>query len=265
MKRLMIAAAALLASACTPPATEEAATNTAEPSLPGVTLPMADQAGNRMEALTQNGEAWCTGDGVWCATQDGAGVQVTRGGASAGSIAVGEAGEGNAWTVWPVIVRAGRNDDSVLVGVAMTTRQMYSGGGGEATELYLYNVSGGAANEVVRMPIGASKMIRACFDEADGERRAGACHDEYAFVTRISLDEGVAEGAPRIMLETAAGAYPRSAALNRDSEEDPPLQQADLQWTRDEACSFRRTYSRGADGLYSPDQPLPACADYLEP
>lgn len=265
MKRLMIAAAVLLANACTPPATEEAAPETHEPMLDSVMLPLADQAGNRMEALTQNGQSWCTGDGVWCATPDGAGVQVTRGGQTAGSIAVGEAGDGNEWVVWPVIVRVGRDDASALVGVAMTERQMYSGGGGESTELYLYNVAGGAVNETVRMPLGASKMIRACFDEADSGRRGGACHDEYAFVSRISLDEEVSEGAPRLFLQTAAGAFPSGAALNTDSAEEPPLTQADLVWSSDATCSYRRTYTRAADGLYAPDQPLPACADYLEP
>ncbi len=265
MKRLIIATAALLACACTPPATEETAPNTAEPSLPGVTLPVADQAGNRMEALTQNGERWCTGDGVWCATQDGAGVQVTRGGTSAGSIAVGEAGEGNSWDVWPVIVRVGRNDDSALVGVAFTARQMYSGGGGEATQLLLYGVSGGAVNEAVRIPLSASSTVRACFDEQDEQQRAGACHDQYAFVTRISLDESVADGAPRIMLETAAGSYPGRVTRNADSLEAPPLTEADLVWAQDTTCSYRRTYARSADGLYAPDQPLPPCADYLEP
>jgi hypothetical protein len=264
MKRLMIAAAALMAAACTPPATEEAPTPAA-PELEGVMLPLADQAGNRMEALTQNGASWCTGDGVWCATQDGAGVQVTRGGANVGSLAVGESGEGNEWSVWPVIVRVGRNDDSALVGVAMTARAMYSGGGGESTQLYLYNVAGGAGNEAVRMPLGASKMIRACFAEADSERRGGACHDEYAFVTRISLDEEVSEGAPHLILQTAAGAFPSGAALNNDSAEEPPLTQADLVWSSDATCSYRRTYTRAADGLYAPDQALPACADYLEP
>jgi hypothetical protein len=215
--------------------------------------------------LTQNGDAWCTGDGVWCATPDGAGVQMTRGGQAAGSLAVGEPGEGNAWEVWPVIVRVGRNDDGALVGVAFSTRAMYSGGGGESTQIYLYNVSGGVANEAVRIPLSASKMIRACFAETDQERRGGACHDEYSFVTRISLDEGVAEGAPRIMLETAAGAFPSGAAVNNDSAEEPPLTQADLVWSQDATCSYRRTYTRGADGIYAPDQPLPACADYLEP
>lgn len=265
MKRLVVAALALMASACTPPATEEAATNTAEPSLPSVTLPVADQAGNRMETLTLTNGRWCTGDGVWCAVNDGVGVEVLKGGVSAGRLSVPESEPGAAWDSWPVIVRVGRDDSSVLVGVVQTTTQPYSGGGGEAAQLVLYSVSGGATNETLRLPVSASKMIRACFAETDQERRAGACHDEYRFVTRISLDESVAEGAPRISLETAAGAYPSGAALNNDSAEEPPLTQADLVWSQDATCSYRRTYARGADGLYVPDQPLPACADYLEP
>lgn len=262
MKRLMIAAA-LLTCACTPPVTETA--NTAEPSLPSVALPVADQAGNRMEALTQTGESWCTSDGAWCAAQDGAGVAVTRGGQSAGSIAVGEAGEGNSWAVWPVIVRVSRDDASVLVGVTLTTNQMYSGGGGQAAQLILYSVEGGAANEAVRLPLSGGADVRACFDEDDEKQRAGACRDQYTFVSRISLDEGVSAGAPRILLETAAGSYPGRVTRQADSLEAAPLQVRDLVWAHDETCSYRRTYTRGADGLYAPDQPLPPCADYLEP
>lgn len=265
MKRLMVAAAALLASACTPPATEEAAPNTAEPSLPSVTLPVADQAGNRMEALTNTNERWCTADGVWCAVNDGAGIEVLKGDVSVGRVGVAESEEGAAWDSWPVIVRVGRDDSSVLVGVVQTETQMYSGGGGESSQLVLYNVSGDAANEAVRLPLSASTMIRACFDEADQTQRAGACHDEYRFVTRISLDESVAEGAPKIVLETAAGSYPGRVTRGADSLEAAPLTQADLVWAQDPMCSYRRTYARGADGLYAPDQPLPACADYLEP
>lgn len=264
MKRLMIAAA-LLACACTPPAAQENAPNTAEPSLPPVTLPVADQAGNRMEALSQATERWCTGDGVWCAVNDGVGVVVMRGGQQFGSIAVGEPGENNSWDAWPVIVRVGRNDDSALLGVVFTTNQMYSGGGGQASQLILYSVSGGAVNEVVRLPLGAHSDVRACFSEDDEKQRAGACHDQYTFVSRISLDEMVAEGAPRIILETAAGSYPGRVTRNSDSTEAPALTEADLVWSQDETCSYRRTYSQGADGLYTPDQPLPACADYLEP
>jgi hypothetical protein len=115
------------------------------------------------------------------------------------------------------------------------------------------------------MPLDASSMVRACFDEADETQRAGACHDEYRFVSRISLNEGVAEGAPQIVLETAAGSYPGRVTRSADSTEAPALTQADLVWAQDSTCSFRRTYSRGADGLYTPDQALPPCADYLEP
>jgi len=115
------------------------------------------------------------------------------------------------------------------------------------------------------MPLSASSMVRACFDEQDEQQRAGACHDQYAFVTRISLDEGVTEGAPRIMLETAAGSFPGRVTRTADSLEAAPLTEADLVWAQDETCSYRRTYAHGADGLYAPDQPLPPCSDYLEP
>ncbi|MEQ1818699.1 MAG: hypothetical protein ABL871_08815 [Terricaulis sp.] len=263
MKRLMIVAA-LLACACTPPATTPAA-GTAEPVLEGVMLPLSDQAGNRMEALSRASERWCTGDGVWCAVNDGAGVTVIKGGAEVGRISVAEPEDGNEWDAWPVIVRVGRDDNSVLVGITQTTHQMYSGGGGEATQLILYSVHDGASNEVVRMPLSASSDVRACFDADDEKQRAGACHDQYTFVSRISLDETVAEGAPHIWLQTAAGSYPGRLTRNANSLEAAPLTQADLVWAHDETCSYRRTYSQGADGLYSPDQPLPPCTDYLEP
>ena len=264
MKRFVIAAA-ILVCACTPPATRQDAPNTAEPSLPGVTLPVADQAGNRMEALSQTSERWCTGDNVWCAVNDGAGISVLKGGTEIGRVSVAESEEGQSWDSWPVIVRVGRDDSSVLVGVTQTTRQMYSGGGGDAVQLVLYSVSGGAANEVGRLPLSAHSDVRACYSEDDEKQRAGACHDQYTFVSRISLDETVAEGAPRIILETAAGSYPGRLTRNADSLEAPALTEADLVWAQDPTCSYRRTYSRGADGLYSPDQPLPPCTDYLEP
>lgn len=252
MKGLMIAAAALLACACTPPAGETG--NSTLPSLPSVMLPVADQAGNRMEALTQNGERWCTSDGAWCVASGEVSASFASGGP-----AIALPGEGE---LWPVIVRSG---ETALIGRTTIESAAYSGGGAHAMQLTLYEVADGAAHEVLRMPYAASVMIRACFSEQDEEARAGACHDEYAFNTRVSLDENVTEGSPHIVLETVAGSYPGAVTRNADSLEAPALTEADLVWTRDETCSFRRTYSRGADGLYSPDQPLPACADYLEP
>jgi hypothetical protein len=264
MKRLLTSAFAVLACACTPPAAENAP-STAEPSLPPVTLPVADQAGNRLETLTQNGNRWCSGDGVWCVVKADAGAGVMRSNEFAGAITIGPVAEGDEWAVWPQIVRLGRNDASALVGVTRSTQQMYSGGSGEATQLVLYEVSGGDAREALRMPLSGSAMIRACFDEDDQQRRAGACHDRYEFVTRVSLNESVSSGPPQITLETAAGSFPGLLTRSDDSNEAPALTQEDLVWAQSEACSYSRTYTRGADGLYAPDRPLPACADYLEP
>lgn len=253
MRIIAAALAALTLAACTPPATQEQA-QTGEPMLPEVTLPVADGAGNRMEALTQDGERWCASDAVWC-IEDGAVV--------ASFMPVGPAipvpGEGE---IWGAIVRVG---ETALVGRVFTDRQMYSGGGGSAQHLTLYEIADGQAREVARLPYGAEAMIRACFDEDDEATRAGACHDEYRFVSRISLDEGVSSGAPVIILETAAGSYPGPITRTQDSAERGPLTADDLVWARDETCSFRRTYTRQPDGLYAPDQPLPGCVDYLEP
>jgi hypothetical protein len=265
MKRLMIAAA-LLACACSPPAGDAPAqAATEEPALAPVSLPIADRAGNRLEGLTQTGDRWCTSEGAWCAAAGESNVAVARGDQSAGTIAITDLPEDDVWAVWPQIVRLGGADEAALVGVVRTTRQMYSGGGGEASQLVLYEVRGGGAQEVLRMPYGGSAMIRACFDEDDEQQRAGACHDEYTFVTRVSLDERVADGAPRILLETAAGSFPGLLTRGGDSNEARPLTQEDLVWAHSEACSYRRTYTREADGLYLPDRPLPPCADYLEP
>jgi hypothetical protein len=142
---------------------------------------------------------------------------------------------------------------------------MYSGGGAETGELALYSVANGAAQEAGVLPHGASIMIRACFDEDDQRNRRGACHDEYDFNTRISLNEAAASGPAQILLETAATTFPGRVSRNEDSTEAAALQASDLvRWT-DEACSYRRTYIVGADGRYAPDQPLPDCSQYLEP
>ena len=253
MKHVIAAVASVLICACTPTA-EGPTTSASEPALPGVTLPVADLAGNRMEALTQSGARWCSEDGVWCIE----GVSVTASFA-AGFPAMTLPGEGD---IWPVVIRSG---ESAIVGLIRTEATPYSGGGASVQHLTLYEVAGGEAREAARMPYAASSNIRACFDEDDQRQRAGACQDLYTFVTRISLDESVTEGAPRVILETAAGSYPGAVTRSADSSERPALTEADLVWARDEQCTFQRVYARNTDGTYSPDQPLPACSDYLEP
>jgi hypothetical protein len=262
MKRMMMAAAALLGCACTPPPDETAAPQANQgPNLAAASLPLADGAGNRMEALTQNGARMCTSDAAWCLETDHPVVQVFRGDARVNVLPLGD---NETSGLWPIVVRF-NNDENVLFGLTRSQRQMYSGGGGSATQLQLYEVSHSAVREVATMPLSGSATIRACFDEDDEQQRAGACHDEYAFVTRLSLDESVASGPPRIVLETAAGSYPGLVTRNADSLENQALQPADLVWATSELCSYRRIFTRGADGRYEPDRQLPDCSDYLEP
>ncbi len=260
MKRALMPIGLLLA-ACSP---QPAHTENTAPQLSAVPLPMADRAGNRLVALVQDGGRWCSDDGAWCLdAADGAPIEVIAG---ESRIALPAAGENETLAPWPMMIE--QASATPLFGVIATTMQGYSGGGGEASQLRLYRISAGAAHEVLRMPAGGSLTIRACFDEDDMRTRAEACVDEYAFVSRVSLDQSLAEGAPRIVLETEAGTYPGRLSRSQDSSTaaaERPLTQADLIWARDETCSYRRVYTLGADGLYMPDQPLPPCADYLEP
>jgi hypothetical protein len=251
MKRILICVALL--GACAQQPAEVDAGPPAE--LAPMTLPVADQAGNRMEALTQNGARWCTDDNAWCVEANEGGARAINGAATTAL--------GNPLDVWPNIIR--NADGSVVVGLIRAEQQMYSGGGGNTAEVILYGLANGAASPAGSLPYAASKMIRACFDEDDQVNRRGACHDEYEFATRISLNESAASGPAQIFLETVATTYPGQIDINSDSTAAPPLQQSELVRWVDRACTYRRTYIRGADGAYAPDQPLPDCSQYLEP
>lgn len=221
-----------------------------------VTLPVADQAGNRMEALIQNGVRWCAADGAWCVEADDAGARAVSGSTAVALPAAGDV------EVWPNIIR--NADGSVVVGVVRGQSQMYSGGSGEADQLALYTVADGAARDAGALPYRGNISIRACFSEEDTRNRRQACLDEYSFATRISLNEAAASGPAQLLLETAATTYPGHRSRNEDSTATR-LQQADLTRWVDAECSYRRTYVRGADGRYAPDQPLPDCSQHLEP
>jgi hypothetical protein len=256
--RAMVAVAALLLAACGQQAQTAARAPRTPPALEPVALPQGDGAGNQMVALEQIGEGgmYCAGDETWCVlTGEEGAVSVTEnGGAQTALPARGER--------WPnAIVSQG----AAIVGVIETETQSYSGGGGSASHLTLYRVANGIATEIAKLPYAASIDIRACFTEEDTRRRLDACSDQYNFVSRVRLDETVTSGAPRIVLETAAGTFPGRVTRGADSLERPALTQADLVWVQDDVCSFRRTYSATAAGPYAPDAELPACSDYLEP
>ena len=262
MKRIAISVL-MLASACAQPAPPAAGTNprAGQPFLEAPALPLADGAGNRMEELAQRDDGgFCTADGAWC-VRLGAPAQVTHEDATTALPAFAE--EAYEREVWDVIIRIA-GDASALIGIEEQTHQMYSGGDAGARHVTLYEVSNGGAREILTLPTSGAADIRACFSEDDERQRAGACRDMYSFVSRVSLDQNNANGAPRIVLETAAGSYPGRVTRSADSLEQAPLQPSDLIWAADETCSYRRVATRAGDA-YVWDQPLPACADYLEP
>jgi hypothetical protein len=164
--------------------------------------------------------------------------------------------------IWPNAILS---PGAAIVGVLETQNQMYSGGGGSAQHLVLYRVAEGPPSEIARLPYGGSIDIRACFTEADSVRRSDACSDQYAFVSRVRLDDAVTGGPPHIVLETAAATFPGRVTRSADSAQRPALTEGDLVWATDEVCSFRRTYAPTSTGPYVPDTELPACTDYLEP
>ena len=168
---------------------------------------------------------------------------------------------------WTGLIRLG--DGGALAGVQVETRSMYSGGGGQATELRLYRLDArgdAASTPVLSLPIQGSLMIRACFSEQDMTQRAGACHDEYGFEGVLTVEAGAGETLPVLTYATTATAYPRGASRSEDSLEKPPLKPADLITVRDPKCSFTRRFTfDAAAGEYRPDRKLPDCSDYTTP
>lgn len=244
--------------------------------IPALVLSVAVQTASapRLETLTLTDDRACTADGAWC-------VGLAPG-ASEGKPTVRPVlrrpaalppappkSDDDPFEIsqpWPGLIRL--SDGGFLAGVQTHLRSMYSGGGGQATELRLYrlNAQGEAgATPILTLPIQSSMTIRACFSEEDLKQRAGACHDEYGFETVLTAEEG-SDGLPVLDYVTTATAYPRGVSRSEDSLEKAPLMPADLVTTRDPKCSFsRRFVFDPAAGEYRPDRPLPDCSDYTTP
>ena len=150
-----------------------------------------------LQALTRVDDRACTGDGAWCVglaqgVQDGEPVVrpvLRRGDASLAAPPADS--EVESFQPWTGLIRLG--DGGALAGVQVETRSMYSGGGGQATELRLYRLDArgdAASTPVLSLPIQGSLMIRACFSEEDMTQRAGACHDEYGFEGVLTVEAG---------------------------------------------------------------------------
>lgn len=158
------------------------------------------------------------------------------------------------------------HDDSVLVAIRARTPVMYSGGGGEITALHLLRIKAGEAPRMVLgVPWKTDLMIRACFSDRDARRRAGACHDQYELEGRLAVTSPVGPTPPTLRYHSMARYSPRGIARGVDSLTRPPLRKADLVWTGDPACTYRRTLRFDpASGTYRPDVPLPACDQYTK-
>jgi len=253
MKRLIIAAATILLAACAQPEPP--------PALATQTGAVTDAAGNAIGILTAESETRrCAAEPAWCVATVDATATFEREGAMHALPAL-EADELMPWE--GAITEAG---GAVIFGIVQTRHAMYSGGGASAQSLTLYRAAPGEAPvEVATLSLRGSVDIRACFNEADVRARRDACADQYDFATTITLDAANPAPAPRIVLETHAQTYPGRRSRNEDSAEAPALREADLTHWRDPTCSYRRTFTRGDDGRYAPNEPLPACSDYLEP
>ena len=241
--------------------------------LAAIAMLQSPPSGDGIESLTLADDRACTADGPLCVgltqqTRDGELVVTPVIRAPDGlPAAPNEASrEIENYKPWNGLIRLA--DGGFLAGVERESRSMYSGGGGQATELRLYRLDAdgeAGAAPVLTVAIQGSLMIRACFSEEDMTRRAGACHDEYSFAATLSASDA-AGAMPVLTYETTATAYPRGASRSEDSLEKPPLKPADLVAARDPKCSVTRRFTFDAKaGEYRPDSPLPDCSDYTTP
>ena len=213
----------------------------------------------------------CTADRVWCVTE-------TRGSAavrhrSAGPVAslVLESNEDERIesALWRSIVRMGESggSESVLIGIARTQREAYSGGGGSVTTLTLFEVRADAnakPRAVLEAPLQSSFLIRACFTHADERRRRGACHDEYRY--RASLTAASSgPGDVRLVYKARADSYPGRRNRFDGSNTDGQLRKTDLYRAVDRRCTFKRDLVRNAGtGALEWKAPPPNCPEYLD-
>nr|WP_255595322.1 hypothetical protein [Achromobacter sp. ACM05] len=171
--------------------------------------------------------------------------------------------------VWPELIRL--SEERALVGVIgpaepdFKASTPFSGGGFERRDLYLYDVNLGeqaGASLALVMPYSADASIRACFNEADQEKRAGQCSDVYQFTASLKALPG--KELPDLQVKTQATRSPSGASRLADSSARPALTKAQLAPQVDNQCSYTVTYAWQADSSsYQPAKPLPDCAEFL--
>ena len=251
---------ALLLTAATPLAAPDAAGYRMEPLLP-VEVASADRA-KGLERL-------CTEDRMWCITRDPDKSGVVQVSLPDGTIIRYDPEQadvnysGGDSRLWPHVIRL---DDGVLIGIEGDRTTGFSGGGAQTSNLVLISVRNDRQPQaVLDIPTKGSFMIRACFSEKDMKRRAGACHDEYDFSGKLSVQGEAANGMPVFRYTTRATSFPGRVSRSEDSLAAKPLRKKDLRKVTDMRCTYERTFRFNPGlGRFEPDRPLPDCSDYTE-
>lgn len=249
----------------------------------------ADQAGNRLEALLEENLGKPTdAEGKRCTADKRICVQVAHKDADSPPLIQIDRAETNSFTyrfalselpdgaqdtgitLWPHVLRLADDNGAILVGVEINVSTGYSGGGGSASELRLFEVGRDGSTfrdrEVLSVPIEGSMSIRACFNEQDERSRLGACSDEYQFTAMLGLDPAAKSGYPRLVYQTRATSFPGNVSRDKDSLDGPPLRKQDLVTAVNQQCTYKRVFHFEAHpGAYMPDHPLPDCSNYTVP
>ena len=180
--------------------------------------------------------------------------------------AVREDDEESSTSLWPMRIALAGTEGN-LVGLVTEQRVMYSGGGGSASQLHLYQIRDNApAQLLLSVPWGGGQIIRACFSDKDRRQRAGVCHDQYEFTATLAIIPEGTERLPSLRYETRATSFPGKVSREADSLAAPKLRRKDLVTHTDPECSVTRDFRiGGAVQIYQPDQPLPDCSHFTAP
>lgn len=174
--------------------------------------------------------------------------------------------------LWPHLI-AVKSDDGApryLVGILGRVNAMYSGGGGSATRLHLFEFgtapgATGLGEEVLNVVWDGSLMIRACFSEEDMKDRLEACHDEYDFKATLTAAPDDGGWLPALTYGSVATSYPRTSKRSEDNSAIK-LKRADLVRAQDPTCTYQRVLRYNpATSRYEMDRPAPDCSDYTTP
>ena len=158
--------------------------------------------------------------------------------------------------------------ESLFIGVISNDRLTLSGGGASSQILWLYRIDNAGtaeaqAHQILSVPFGAGRSIRACFNTKDERLRHNACQDELEIVADLVLDPTNDNPMPRLNYSTGVRTYPSDIPLRAPEDLPERLTQADLIWKKNELCSYIRKLAwNPPTARYEFDKPAPDCSIY---